>query len=163
MKRTNKVPATAYGVLQQNTCNSIFDQAAEQVRHLGYGTIDSGYTSQEVKLISEQFNCARENYIEQYGEDKLRELNEYHTIRSLLTHGSEEFIRLALNDNLILVLKKIINGMFILNQQNGVINPPNEIYNQGAWHRDLPYQHFVSSQPLAINALYCVDDFTCLT
>jgi len=49
----------------------------------------------------------------------------------------------------------------ILNQQNGVINPPHaERYNQGAWHRDLPYQHFVSSRPLAINALFCLDAFT---
>ncbi len=50
--------------------------------------------------------------------------------------------------------------VYILNQQNGVINPPQETYNQGAWHRDLPYQHFITSKPLAINALFCVDDFT---
>ena len=29
-----------------------------------------------------------------------------------------------------------------------------------AWHRDLPYQHFVSSRPLAVNALFCLDPFT---
>ncbi len=33
-------------------------------------------------------------------------------------------------------------------------------YNQAAFHRDLPYQHLVSSHPLAVNALYCVDTFT---
>ena len=54
----------------------------------------------------------------------------------------------------------LIHGKFILNQQNGIINPPRADYNQGAWHRDFPYQHFVSSRPLAINALFCVDDFT---
>ena len=31
---------------------------------------------------------------------------------------------------------------------------------QGKWHRDLPYQHFISSKPLAISTIYCVDDFT---
>ena len=42
-----------------------------------------------------------------------------------------------------------------------MINPPrSERYNQGAWHRDLPYQHFVSLRPLAINALFCLDPFT---
>ena len=46
-------------------------------------------------------------------------------------------------------------------KQNGIINPPNGIrYNQGAYHRDLPYQHFITSRPLAINALFCLDDFT---
>lgn len=58
------------------------------------------------------------------------------------------------------VLGKLIIGRFILNHQNAIINPPGEPYNQGAWHRDLPYQHYVSSSPLAINALFCVDDFT---
>jgi ectoine hydroxylase-related dioxygenase (phytanoyl-CoA dioxygenase family) len=49
----------------------------------------------------------------------------------------------------------------VLNQQNGIINPPNgQHYNQRAFHRDLPYQHFVSSHPLAINALFCLDEFT---
>ena len=56
---------------------------------------------------------------------------------------------------------RLISGYAVLNQQNGIINPPNgKQYNQGAWHRDLPYQHFVSSRPLAINALFCLDPFT---
>jgi ectoine hydroxylase-related dioxygenase (phytanoyl-CoA dioxygenase family) len=59
----------------------------------------------------------------------------------------------------IALLKELIVGKFILNQQNGIINPPGRKYNQGAWHRDLPYQHFLTSTPLAIGALFCVDDF----
>jgi hypothetical protein len=34
----------------------------------------------------------------------------------------------------------VIQGTFILNQQNGIINPAKEADNQAAWHRDLPYQ-----------------------
>ena len=33
-------------------------------------------------------------------------------------------------------------------------------HTQLAYHRDLPYQHFVSSRPLAISALFCIDPFT---
>jgi ectoine hydroxylase-related dioxygenase (phytanoyl-CoA dioxygenase family) len=78
----------------------------------------------------------------------------------MLTQGGAIFTRLALNENLISTLKLALSGKFIINQQNGIVNPPGEKYNQGSWHRDLPYQHFVSSRPLAVNALYCVDDFT---
>lgn len=43
----------------------------------------------------------------------------------------------------------------------GLVNPgQGEKYSQGAYHRDLPYQHFVSSRPLGVNALFCLDDFT---
>ena len=101
-----------------------------------------------------------QNEYQAYGEARLRSAKEFHTIRAPLTHGDPFFVRLATNQNLLKVLGKLILGKFILNQQNGVINPPGETYNQGAWHRDLPYQHFISNSPLAVNALFCVDDFT---
>jgi ectoine hydroxylase-related dioxygenase (phytanoyl-CoA dioxygenase family) len=40
------------------------------------------------------------------------------------------------------------------------LNTPNEEHHQSAWHRDLPYQSFTSSKPLAFNALICVDPFS---
>jgi hypothetical protein len=160
MTIANNIPSASYGILQQYQSESAIDQAAEQVRNIGYAIIDSGYVVHELQSISEEFNLTRERYVKTYGESKLRSLNEFHTIRSPLTHGGELFLNLALNGNLLSLLKKLIPGKFILNQQNGVINPPQETYNQGAWHRDLPYQHFVCTKPLAINALFCVDDFT---
>ena len=160
MATVNNIPEASYGILEQNLINSAIDEAAEQVRNLGYAIIDSGYTAPQLQKYSEEFNRTQERYIERYGETNLRSINEFYTIRSPLTHGGEEFLRLALNENILLILQKLIQGKCILNQQNGVINPPQETYNQGAWHRDLPYQHFVSTKPLAINALFCVDDFT---
>lgn len=160
MTANNNVPSASYGILQQDLSDSALDEAAEQVRNLGYAIIDSGYTAPELQRISEEFNHTRERYIKTFGAAKLRSLNEFHIIRSPLTHGGDEFLRLALNKNLFSILKKLIPGKFILNQQNGIINPSQETYNQSAWHRDLPYQHFVSSRPIAINALYCVDNFT---
>lgn len=154
------VPEAAYGILLRNQCDSALDEAVEQVRNLGYAVLNSGYSDVELQAISDQFDSARERYVDAYGEAKLRSIDEYHSVRSPLTHGGGVFLNLAMNGNLLSVLKKLIPGKFILNQQNCVINPPQENYNQGAWHRDLPYQHFVSTQPIAINALFCVDDFT---
>lgn len=160
MTNFNSIPEAAYGVLKQDRFESGQDEVAEQVRRLGYAILDSGYTPAQLKEISEAFNHVRERYVHAWGETRLRSLNEYHTMRALLTHGGEPFMQLAMNRNLMAVLRQLIVGKFILNQQNGVINPPGETYNQGAWHRDLPYQHYVSSSPLAVNALFCVDDFT---
>lgn len=160
MTNFSSIPEAAYGVLKQDRFESGQDEVAEQVRRLGYAILDSGYTPAQLKEISEAFNHVRERYVHAWGETRLRSLNEYHTMRALLTHGGEPFMQLAMNRNLMAVLRQLIVGKFILNQQNGVINPPGETYNQGAWHRDLPYQHYVSSSPLAVNALFCVDDFT---
>lgn len=159
MTKIESIPDAAYGILQQDRFSSEFEEVAEQVRRLGYAILDSGYTSEQLQEISEQFDHVRDQYLKTWGESRLKSLNEHHTIRALLTQGSDTFVQLAMNRNLMVVLQQLIAGTFILNQQNGIINPPGEIYNQGAWHRDLPYQHYVSSTPLAVNALFCVDDF----
>jgi hypothetical protein len=154
------IPNAAYGVLLQDSPPSELDDIAEQVRRLGYAILDSGFSSNELSKLSDAFNKTRTDYVQTYGEARLRSANEFHTVRAPLTHGDPLFMRLATNQNLMTVLGKLIVGKCILNQQNGVINPPGETYNQGAWHRDLPYQHYVSSSPLAVNALFCVDEFT---
>lgn len=154
------IPQEVYGILQQDRFDSDADEIIEDVRRLGYAILDAELTEEELENISTEFERTRASYIQAWGFERLKSLNELHTIRAPLTHGGTEFMQLEMNPKLHVVLKKLIQGKFILNQQNGVINPPNESYNQGAWHRDLPYQHFVSSSPLAINALFCVDDFT---
>ena len=68
-------------------------------------------------------------------------------------------MELALNKKILKIVQSLLLGKFILNQQNGIINPPRNKFSQGRWHRDLPYQHFTSSRPIAISAIYCVDDF----
>lgn len=160
MTTVNGAPTTSYGILQQIPVETDCDEVVEQVKALGFAILDSGYTAVEMQGIAAAFDRTRKDYLEIHGEAHLREIDEFYTVRSPLTHGGDEFLRLALNANLLSALKQLISGKFIINQQNGLVNPSRETYNQAAWHRDLPYQHFVSSRPLAINALFCVDDFT---
>lgn len=160
MKLARRVPEKSYGILQQTAAGSAIDEVVEQVRSLGYGILDSGYGAPELQNLSAEFDRVHRKYIESYGEAWLTGLDEHNTIRAPLTHRSAAFLALAFNENLLLALKKLIAGKFILNQQNGIINPPQQSYNQSAWHRDLPYQHFLSTTPLAVNALFCLDDFT---
>lgn len=154
------VPTASYGTLQRDVSATLVDQAAEQVRRLGYARLDAGYTKAELAAISTAFDTARQLYVDRWTEDRLRSLDELNTLRALCIHGGPDFVAMATRPVLLTVLQRLIAGKFVLNQQNGIINPPAQPYNQGAWHRDLPYQHFVCSSPLAINALFCVDDFT---
>jgi hypothetical protein len=160
MMQLTGFPEASYGILEQDRIESDEEGCVEQIKRLGYAVLDSGYTPAELHEISDAFNRVRQCYVDFWGEERLKALNEFHTIRALPTQGEPVFIRMALNRKISAVLKALIRGKFILNQQNGIINPPGETYNQAAWHRDLPYQHYVSSSPLAINTLFCVDDFT---
>jgi hypothetical protein len=150
-----------YGVMEQTASTTDVEYACESIRHLGYGIVDGGYTSRWLEDLSEAFERIQlRHHLDHGGWEALKEIDEHNTIRLPLSY-EPMFLELATNIKILEVCKRLIPGYAILNQQNGVINPPwSEKYNQGAWHRDLPYQHFVSSRPLAINALFCLDPFT---
>jgi len=154
------ISSNSYGVLEYHNIKSDVNKVVEQVRMLGYGVLASGFDDKKIKNISEAFNRTQNQYLQKFGYERLSDQNEQHTIRAMLIHGEIIFRKLATNPRLMNLVRKLIQGKIILNQQNGIINPSKTKYQQGLWHRDLPYQHFVSSRPLAINALYCVDDFT---
>ncbi len=153
------VPENTYGIVDRETCQDSASIIVEQIQRLGFAVVHVGMSESDIHQLKLEFEVVRNAYARQYGVEYLTSIDEHNTMRMPLL-ASAQFRSLASNQSLHSVVGRLINGNYILNQQNGIINPPHERYNQAAWHRDLPYQHFVSSVPLAINALYCVDDFT---
>jgi ectoine hydroxylase-related dioxygenase (phytanoyl-CoA dioxygenase family) len=150
-----------YGVHRQTRSESPLDQAVEMIRLLGYAVVDGGYNRDEIARFAAAFDHALMSTYERHGgREALARIDEHNTIRAPLA-VDKLFLELALNPKILTVGRRLIADYIVLNQQNGIVNPPHgQPYNQGAFHRDLPYQHFVSSHPLAINALFCLDDFT---
>lgn len=148
----------SYGVLKKDTSSTIVENAVQEIRNLGFTVVHSGHSDDELKILSEKFDLVYLSYANKFGKDRLKEIDEHNTIRLPLVLD-KCFLDLANNPVIIDILKKLIIGKFILNQQNGIINPACQQYNQSAWHRDLPYQHFLTTTPLAISALFCLDDF----
>jgi ectoine hydroxylase-related dioxygenase (phytanoyl-CoA dioxygenase family) len=150
-----------YGVTEQTASTTDAEYAVESIRHLGYAVVDGGYESGWLESLSAAFERARQRHFSEHGgEQALNAIDEHNTIRLPMAY-EPIFLELAANKTILDICQRLISGYVVLNQQNGVINPPRAAnYNQGAWHRDLPYQHFVSSRPLAVNALFCLDPFT---
>src|SRR5437660_1163256 len=73
------------------------------------------------------------------------------------------FLSLATNPALLSFCEQLFGPGFVLLQQNGVISRPQRSHYQARWHRDLPYQHWVASKPIAIAALFCLDEFSATT
>lgn len=151
-----------YGVTMTTPANDYLDVLAEEVRLLGYTTLDAGLSEPELDALSHLFESARARYAAR-ARDQNRDLdglNERDAIR-LLPTIAPEFWSVVFNERLQQLLSRLLGGYFILNQVNGLINRGNRSeYHQAQYHRDLPYQHFTSSKPLAINALFALDDFT---
>lgn len=153
------IPTARYGVLEQQAVDDDVASAAEDLRRLGYCVFDGGFSATELAELSDAFDRLQKTYVGRHGMQQLGAIDELNTIRAPLLHDEPWFVRLASWPRLLRLIGQMIAGRYILNQQNGVINPPGQRYNQGAWHRDLPYQHFVADRPLALNALFCLDAF----
>jgi ectoine hydroxylase-related dioxygenase (phytanoyl-CoA dioxygenase family) len=149
-----------YGVHKQIHSATAVDQAVEAIRLVGFAVVDGGYSANELEQFASAFDLAVASTQERYGgREALTKINEHNTVRALLA-SDRLFLDLALNTTVLAICRRLIGDYVILNQQNGIVNPPNaQHYNQAAFHRDLPYQHFVSSRPLAVNALFCIDPF----
>lgn len=159
MSQSSQIPR--YGVKEQTMASDAADLAAEELRLVGFTIVDPGFSDDKKALISERFDRVAQTYFDLHGgRAELGRIDEHNTVRAMLALD-EAFLDLAKTPAIILLCERMLGNAFILNQQNGIINPAkSERYNQAYYHRDLPYQHFVSTRPLAINALYCVDAFT---
>jgi ectoine hydroxylase-related dioxygenase (phytanoyl-CoA dioxygenase family) len=151
----------SYGVLRRVAAEDDLDHACETLSTVGYAVLDGGYTPAELDDLSAAFDAAQQRSEEAAGgREVMRQLDEHNTIR-VAFHHDRRLLALATNPRALAVVRRAISEYVVLSQQNGIINPANAAeYNQGSWHRDLPYQHVVFSRPMAINALFCVDDFT---
>jgi ectoine hydroxylase-related dioxygenase (phytanoyl-CoA dioxygenase family) len=150
-----------YGVHAQTPDGDSLDHAVETIRLLGYAVIDSGFSSEELEQFAAAFERAKAALYERNGgRHALEQIDEHNTIRAPMAIDPL-FLELARNEAVLTICRRLIGDYIVLNQQNGIINPPSQqSYNQGAFHRDLPFQHFVSTRPLALNALFCLDEFT---
>jgi len=152
---------TRYGVKEQQTANTKLDVHLEEIRVFGYTILDSGFDHVALADFKSRLDNILARQSAEAGDDGvLASIGERNTARALLAYD-ETFLKLALHPQIQEICRRLLGEYFILMLQNATINPPNEErHHQSAYHRDLPYQHFVSSRPLAVNALLCLDPFS---
>lgn len=153
-------PLPFYGVRVRTTHENKNDAHIENIARNGFSIVPSNLSEDELKAIEVAFEAAHKKQNDTHGLDYLTSIDEHNTIRCLIQHD-ELFFKICNHPDILDICHSMIGPYVILNQQNGIINPGNsQRYNQGYYHRDLPYQHFTSSRPIAMNALFCLDDFT---
>jgi ectoine hydroxylase-related dioxygenase (phytanoyl-CoA dioxygenase family) len=149
----------SYGVNQQTKLNNWIDSHIEELQINGFSILNDVLTDIELKNCRLKLDSIYEIQKKDFGEENLKKINEENTVRCPLVYD-EFFLDIATNTYILQIVEKIIGDYFILHLQNGIINKPKQEHHQSSWHRDLPYQNFVISKPLAIGALFCIDDFT---
>ena len=138
------------------------DLIREELNLLGYSIVPNVLDVSTLNDSRERLDAVYAKQILEIRERDLRAINEVDIVRLPLSYD-DHFIELAANERVLSLVRSLLGENVVLMTQNGILNRPNEESVQASWHRDLNYQHFVSTRPLAISALYCLDDFSSLT
>jgi len=151
--------AGAYGIREREQDGDALAFHAERIRTIGYSVLDSGISRQDVDRLGTSLDEILERQVQEFGGmDRLLSIGDAYTARCPLVYD-DGFVQLVRHPMLLRLCRRVLGEYVQLMQQNGVVNQPSESHTQGAYHRDLPYQHFVSSRPLALSALFCIDPF----
>lgn len=148
----------SYGVKEQESADTDLAAHAERVRLAGYTVLPNAFSAPETVEFGARLDALLRHQAKAFGVDRLEQIGDGFTARCPLA-DDEAFLKLPTYPPLLALVRQLLGDYVVLMQQNGVINPPQEGHTQRAYHRDLPYQHFISSRPLAVGALFCIDPF----
>ncbi|MEA2274443.1 MAG: hypothetical protein QOI98_3151 [Solirubrobacteraceae bacterium] len=150
----------SYGVRESSTATSEADKSVEEIRITGFTVVPGVLSESELQIIRSKLDEIYEIQVKEIGgEGRLNEMNDVNVVRLLLAYD-DYFLNVATNPAVLAMVERLLGDYYILMQQNGILNLPCLENYQISWHRDLSYQHFVSTRPLAISALFCIDDFS---
>lgn len=144
----------AYGVSLRREAGDTLDIHVEEIQVLGYTIVPSELAQDDLRDLRGRID---DLWSRQGAQTDLG--RESDVVRCPLA-ADDAFLAVATLPAVVEIARRVLDGNLVLLQQNAIINQPDAAHYQSNWHRDLPYQHFVGSRALAVNALLCVDDFT---
>lgn len=136
------------------------DPQVEEFKLKGFTVLKNILSPQEIDYAKNSLDRIYQQQETEFHKDRLAEINELHSARALLVYDHFFLEKIALQSKVFSFVQSLLAGPAQLHLQNGIINKPSTTHHQSSWHRDLPYQNWVCNKPLAINAFYCLCDFT---
>jgi ectoine hydroxylase-related dioxygenase (phytanoyl-CoA dioxygenase family) len=131
----------------------------EELRNTGYCVIPDALLTEELETARQRLDATYQIQVRERGVAFLESIQERDLARMPFAQD-DWFLKLVMHEKVLHLVRSVLGEYVILHLQNGILNQPDNRHHQSSWHRDLPYQDWTSSKPLAVSALHCLDDFT---
>jgi ectoine hydroxylase-related dioxygenase (phytanoyl-CoA dioxygenase family) len=149
----------SYGINNQSKVTSKEEEYLEEFKINGFTIINDVLSEKELNATRLKLDELNIFQTKEFSLENLTKINELNMVRCPFLYD-DYFLQIATQPVIASLVKLILGEYYILHLQNGVINMPHEEHHQRSWHRDLPYQNFEISNPLAVSALFCIDEFS---
>jgi ectoine hydroxylase-related dioxygenase (phytanoyl-CoA dioxygenase family) len=148
------------GVTEQFVPENQVDIHVEEIRRNGYTLLENVLEDEEIGFLKGGIleNIYEKQCGEMGGEDKLIEVGDEHSAKALILYD-DYFSKLVAKRRIHEVVERFLGDEYKLCLQNAIMNFAGKFNPASIWHRDTPYQHYVSTRPLAITTLTVVDEF----
>lgn len=136
-----------------------FDLQVEEISRNGYTILENCLSSEEIKYVVEVIDRVYDTQIKDIGsEAALIEIGEQGLARNLLQYD-EFFLKMIAHKDVLALMQYFMGDYYILHQFNGNLNIPGLQATSTPWHRDMTFRDFTSSRPIALTAIWVVDEF----
>ncbi|MRV71402.1 phytanoyl-CoA dioxygenase family protein [Duganella sp. FT92W] len=152
-----------HGVYERTVNKDWMDPHIEELQRDGFTVVRGALNSEQLNQTREGLDYLYDFQLKEFGEENLAAIKDKYIVRSMLAYDDFFLDHIALNSKVLPIIKKVLGTNISLSSQVGIMSPPNDILYQTAWHRELQYQHFTSSRPIALQTLICVDPFNATT
>lgn len=159
MTSTPRPPAPSYGVRERHPDGDALSLHEEELRRDGLTVLHEVFAPAQMRDVARRLDRLLDEQTALCGgEQALRSARDADLVRCPLAYD-EALLPLACHQSVLTLVQRLLGENVVLLMQNAVINRPCREQAQSRWHRDLNYQHWTSSRPLALNFLVCVDRF----
>jgi len=132
------------------------DFSVEEILYKGYTVIQNHITDKECEKLRAEIDALDIEDRKKWGSNTLKRMNDLGVLRNPFLR-SELIAKTCFNRNAIEICKKIFKNQFIVHVNRAVINEPKISHSASVWHREPPYQNFITQEPLALSYILCID------
>lgn len=148
-----------HAITQKSSPTTTIERHLEELRINGYTLANSGLTPDELATARQVLDGVYKEQVDEVGgEDNLRLMNDANIARAVCAYHPL-MLKVATLPIIMDLAASYLQQYYVLISHNGILNQPDKDHYQFTWHRDLNYQHYTSSKPLALSALLAVDPF----
>jgi ectoine hydroxylase-related dioxygenase (phytanoyl-CoA dioxygenase family) len=150
------VDVKKHGIYEQETK----DLNLQCLERLGYFVLKDVLSAEQVSTIRDKLYAIYKIQAEEVGgEQNLKKMKDEGIARALFAYDPVFLKEIIGNEAVSPYLDATLDKSYTLYSQVAVFSRPhNELY-QVAWHREIQYQHYVSSRPLAVQTLFMLNEF----
>ena len=148
----------SYGTTSKISITNNLDYHIEEIYHKGFTIIENQLQKNDIPIFKNKIKFIYQEQAKKFSKKDLKSIGDLNTCRCPMAYDNFflKLLKIKLLKNLI---KKILGDNFHLILQNAIINKPGIKHHQSSWHRDLPYQDYTTSRPLAISVYFNLNNY----